>query len=334
MPSARTRRLAGALAVAFGLAPIRVALANDEAAPAPTEAQVTERTDALLSLWDSLRRDAAGLRLGFDEELVSAGKLGGARTWWLRTGLSAAGGIALGHGINVGISPGFAWERLVIDGPDTFNLSRTGRRSDFTDFYESSLRLGADYEFDETWGAEILTGFSARHEQSADYGEALQWGGSVALTYRRGRFVTARLGLGLGADLSDRKLRLSPVYRIRLRPTPRLTLETSGLTGGVQWQATREATLGLAGGVDNTQYKLDRRPPPPQGPGDGTLQRRQARIDAEVVYRLGHGLRLRGRVGTVLDQELSIRDEDGFEVDRRRDRDPSLVLSFGVELRL
>ncbi|MEZ4290186.1 MAG: hypothetical protein R3E53_06435 [Myxococcota bacterium] len=79
MPSARTRRLAGALAVAFGLAPIRVALANDEAAPAPTEAQVTERTDALLSLWDSLRRDAAGLRLGFDEELVSAGKLGGAR---------------------------------------------------------------------------------------------------------------------------------------------------------------------------------------------------------------------------------------------------------------
>ena len=115
----------------------------------------------------------------------------------------------------------------------------------------------------------------------------------------------------------------------------RNSVKLSGVDGRyVQWQATREATLGLAGGVDNTQYKLDRRPPPPQGPGDGTLQRRQARIDAEVVYRLGHGLRLRGRVGTVLDQELSIRDEDGFEVDRRRDRDPSLVLSFGVELRL
>ena len=140
--------------------------------------------------------------------------------------------------------------------------------------------------------------------------------------------------MGAGSDIADGKLRFSPVFRIQIKPRPGWTIESSGLGGTIEWEATRRATLALGGRVDGTQYRLDRRGTPPTGSGDATLQRRQARLDLDVGYRVYDKLRLRTGLGLVLDEQLSLVDEDGIDTDTRRNRDPSVVFRFGLELRI
>ncbi len=304
----------------------------DELEPSPE--LVTERHRALLALWDTLMERIDGLRVRVDEQLLTSGEFDGARIWWLRSGVALEGGTALSESVHVGVSPSFAWERLAAEGDEKFVVGRGGRDTEITDFLDTSLRVGASYDLDERWGLEGVAGFSARHETGADYGEALQAGGSFAIQHRRGRWLRLRLGLGLGSDLDDNRIRLSPVYRVVIRPTEGWTLESSGLTGSIQWDATPRTALSLAGGVQGSQYKLASRRDPPSGPGDGTLQRRQAQVELEWRHRYSSRLRLRAGVGLVLDEELSVFDEDGVELDRRRERDPSATLRLGFDLTL
>ncbi len=301
----------------------------------PTRAQVTERNEGLVSLWDALRARAAGMRIRLRQALVSTGEFEGSRLAWTRSEIGFDAGMPLLEGrLKLGLSPSFAWERLSIAGSDEFIVSRTGRDRGFTDFYDTSLRLGASLELDRGFGVEAISGWSARHERTADVRESSQLGGSVALTYRRGSWLRLRLGVGAGADLDDQRLRFSPVYRIVLRPHPRFTFESSGLGATLEWDATAATSLSLGAEADGTQYRLAHRGAPPTGTGDGTLKRRQTRIDVGVLHRLHEHIRLRALVGLVVDEEIELTDEDGVTTERRRNRDPSARLMVGLELRL
>ena len=150
------------LALGF-FTPVLVAAADRE----PTPEQVTERTKGLLSVWDALRSRTAGARIHVDQGMPSSGEFGGSRMWWLRTGASIEGGIPLSERLMIGITPSFAWERLLIEGSNDFIVSQSGRDTRFTDFYESSIRLGGKYRFTDTWGMEMVVGLSARHERGA-----------------------------------------------------------------------------------------------------------------------------------------------------------------------
>jgi len=266
--------------------------------------------------------------------MPSSGEFDGPQIWWLRTGASIEGAIPLSEKFAIGIAPSFAWERLIVEGSNDFVVSRSGRDTRFTDFYDSSLRLGATYRYSDNWGVELVLGVSARQEQGADFGNALQSGGSIAATYRRSNWLRLRLGLGVGADLADERLRFSPVYRVQVKPTPEITLEFSGLRAAIEWEATPKSTLILSGGLESTQYKLDQRSTPPSGPGDGTLQRRQSLLEVGLVHRLSKSIRLRGTLGAIIEKELEVIDEDGVEVDTRHDRDPSFTFRLGIDLRL
>ena len=300
----------------------------------PTTEQLSERTRSFGALWSALQENTKGLRIRANEELLTSGEFDGARTWWLRTGVTLEGALPLTDTIILGISPSFGWERLVVDGANDFIIARSGRDTGFTDFYGSGLRLGARIRATDDFEFEFVTGFSSRHERGADYGDAVQAGGSIALSYRRGRWLRLRLGVGIGSDLEDGDLRFSPVYRIQLRPTEQLSFEARGLGGSVDYDWTRQTAFTLEGRIDGTQYALAKRGEPPVNAGDGTLQRRQARVTLEVRHRLTDRVRLRGGVGIIFEEELTVYDEDGIEVDTRQEKDPSLALRLGVELRL
>lgn len=301
----------------------------------PTRAQVTERNEDLLNLWETLRARAAGMRIRLRQELVSTGEFEGSRLAWTRSEVGFEAGVPLLEGrLKLGVSPTFAWERLSIAGSDEFVVSQTGRDRGFTDFYDTSLRLGASLDLDRGFGVEAISGWSAQHERAADVRESSQVGGSLALTYRRGSWLRLRLGLGAGADLDDRRLRFSPVYRIVLRPHPRLAFESSGLGATVEWDATTTTSLSLGAQADGTQYRLAHRGAPPSGTGDGTLKRRQTRIDLGLLHRFHEHLRFRAGVGVVVDEEIEIADEDGVTTERRQNRDPSARLMVGLDLRL
>ena len=324
-----SRWLGRALLLVFVLA--ARAAADD---PKPTPEQVTERTRGFASLWNVLRSRVAGLRVRADQSVLSSGEFDGARLWWLRSGLELQAGAPITDKISLGISPSIAWERLLVDGSDAFVVSQNGRDVELDEFLDTELRVGTSYRISETWAIEGVTGFSARHEHGAEYREAAQAGGTLAVSFRRDSWLRARLGLGIGPDIDDGRLRISPVYRILYRPIDSVTLEASGLRGRVEWQVTARTRLALDGGVEARQYKLDQRGDPPVGPGDGTLQRRQGRLQVEARYQWHERLRLHGAVGLVLDEKIEIVDEDDFEVARLRERDPSATLQLGFEWRL
>ncbi len=295
-----------------------------------TREQVTERTKGYLSVLEALRAGESGLRLRLEPALVSSGKFDGARIGWWRTGISVAGGLPLSERATLGISPSFAYEQLVSKRSDDFIISAEGRDSDVADFIDAALNIGADYRFDGGFGAEIATRASVRQELGAAFDEALQIGGSLAGTYRYKKWLRLRLGVGLGTDIGDGKFRISPVYRIIIKPLGDLTLESSGLGGSAEWQATKKLALILSGGVDGTQYKLKRRARPPAGLGDGSLQRRQTEIVLGAVYRARKWLRIAADLGFVVAQELQVLDQRGRVVDERTDDSlsPSFRLRF------
>lgn len=336
---ARRERIAPVVGVAatmlvFGAAMRPSAASADAADLAPTREQVAERDRGIGALWNTFRTRAAGLRTHLDQGLVSSGEFDGARTWWLRSGVALEAGVPIGERVEIGLSPSFAWERLLVEGSETFVFAQSGRERRFTDFLDSSLRVGARVMLDERWDLELATGFSSRHEDGARYAESARAGGSLAFSYRRGRWLRLRLGVGLGSDIDDGKLRVSPVYRIVLRPLPNWSLEASGLGGAIEWDARPSSRLALTGGVDGTQYRLERRGQPPVSGGQGTLQRRQSTVGLELRETLNDHLRLRLGLGLVLREELTVIDEDGVDVDSRRNRDPSVTLRFGIELQL
>lgn len=301
----------------------------------PTRAQVTERNEALISLWETLLTRAAGLRVRLRQELVSTGEFEGSRLIWTRSELGFEAGLPLLDGrLKLGLSPSFAWESLNIAGSDAFVVSQSGRDAGFADFYDSSVRFGTRLDLTRGFGLEAISGWSARHERGADIADGSQVGGSLALSFRRGTWLRTRLGVGVGADLDDRRARFSPVFRIVIRPHPRLAFESSGLGATIEWDATDATQLSLGAHADGTQYRLDKRGEPPAGPGDGTLQRRQTRIDFGIVHRIDRYARLRAGFGLVVDEEIELADEDGITTERRRNRDPSAQLMVGVDLRL
>ena len=301
--------------------------------PAPSPEQLTERTEELRSVWSTFQDNIASLRFGIDERLVSAAVFDGAQARWFRTGFSVEGGGPVTDRFQIGASPTLAIETLSFDGSDTFASSLLkGRSTRLGDFLDAALRVGGNYRFDHGLGAELITSASLRQERGAKFAESLIVGGSLGGTYRRGSWLRLRLGVGVGSDLGDGKLRVAPVFRIQLRPHPDFMLETSGLKGLVAWDASRRLQLALAGGLESTQYRLDRRRRPPAGLGSGALQRRQTRIGLEADYRIRSGLRVRGDVGVALVQELTVLDEDGAEIDKREERDPSPLVGIRFEV--
>jgi hypothetical protein len=327
-------RLFASVVVAIGLGEARPGRADPPDAPAPSKEQVSERTADLLAVWSSLQSNVARMRLSISQDLVSSGEFAGARARWLRTGLAIEGGGPITERASIGISPRIAYENLSFDGSDRFTTSPGGERFDrFEDFLDASLSVGASYRFDHGIGAELVTAVNLRQEVGAAFDDSLRVGTSIAGTYRRGRWLQSRLGVGIGADLGDDKLRVSPVYRIRLKPRPDLTLEASGLRGKIEWDLRRDLQISLDAGLDGKQYRLDKRGRPPEGPGAGALQRRQTSVGLGFVYRFQDWLRISGSLGVVLEEKLTVIDEDGDKLDERQNKDPSVIAGLRFQLR-
>lgn len=317
---------------ALGLAPLNTFAADDLA---PTPEQVRERSAGFLSVWNALREGRSGLRVRLEPGLVSSAKYDGARLWWYRVGASAEAGIPVTDDFNVGISPSFAFEQALIKGSDAFLTTDTGlRQTEISDFFDGSLNIGGKYDYNENWGAEVVLRGNVRQESGAEFSDSFQIGGGLAATYQRGQWLRLRLGFGVGADLSDRKPRISPVYRIVLRPIPNVTLETSGLNGTASYDVTSRTVLSLSGGLEGTQYNLEKRTRPPIGLGRGTLQRRQSLMTFGVGHRFKDAIRVRAEIGLVFEQEIAVINSEGIVVDERRDRTPSANGQLRIEFRL
>jgi len=302
-----------------------------------TREQLTEQARNIRRLWLDFQDQVAGLRVRLDQGADVGARYDDTEVHWLRTRLSVTGGLPLpseadSNGANRGVAVGLssALIRPEIDGSRDF-LDLPGADDDPLDeLLDSSFRLGGELPIG--WGVSgvLVTGLTARHEIGADLKSALAVGGSLALRYRRGEWLRVRLGVGLGTNIDQASLSATPVFRLRVRPVPRLWLETDITSGRIEWEATPRLTTVAFAGIDSKRYRLAERG---GSVGAGSLELRKTEVGIGVQVRIGAHFRIRGEAAVVVGTHLTVFDEDGNRVDARDTRDPSGALRISFEWR-
>jgi hypothetical protein len=301
----------------------------------PARAQTTERQEQILEqarfgrdLWLELRERLAGLRIRGEQDFLLGARYDDTDLDWLRSGLAFGGGIPIGSRFDgIAFSLSTAVVDPIVDGsPNILDLPDTDD-DPFDPLLDSAFGLGTRFELPLHFDVEINAGLAARHEIGAQLSSALATAGSVALGYRRGEWLRLRLGVGLGSTIERADLKVSPVFRLRVRPVPGVWLETDGTTGRIEWQATPRIELSLFGGVDSKRYRLAKRGPTIEA---GSLELAKSEVGLGVRMPLPGDLRLQLQTAVVLGQRITLFDEDRNEIDARDTREPT----FGLRLRL
>jgi hypothetical protein len=294
-----------------------------------TQEQILEQDRTSRGLWDAFQRSIAGIRVRVSEDINAGSEYSDTRVDWYRTGLALDGALpipSLSTGVGVSISSAVV-APVVHGSSELFDLP--GANDDpLDDLLDSSLRAGAQIEIGRGFALALNSGFAARHEIGADLQSALAFGSSLGVSYRRDNWLRLQLGVGFGTNIDRANLRVSPVFRIRLRPIPRVWLE-AGLNGGqIEWQATDRFELSLFGGIDSKRYRLSNRG---GSVGAGSLELATSEVGIGARTRIGRHFRIRVDLAVLLGQHLSVRDDDGNTVDAKDTNEPSAAIGLTIE---
>jgi hypothetical protein len=283
------------------------------------------------SLWLDFQERIAGVRVRLSEEAYLGARYDDTELYWTRTGLSIAGALPILNSRNgLAVSFSTAVVTPLADGSTNF-LDLPGASDDPLDpLLDSSLGLGGQLDIGRGFGLALYARLSARHEIGAELASALTGGGSFAVDYRRGGWLRLRLGVGLGTAIDRAKLRASPVFRLRIRPIPRVWIETDITSGRIEWEVSSRLELSVFGGVDSTRYRLAERG---GTVGSGSLELRKSEVGIGIRTRFGRTFRLGIEAAVVLGQHLTVSDDNRRTVDARDTREPSAALRISFEWR-
>lgn len=293
--------------------------------------QVTEQARTLRNLWFGFTDQLGGLRIRLVQASYVGSEYDDTRVDWQALGLAVSGAVPLPNrreALALSLSSNLAIP--LVDGSNDF-LTLPGTRDDPLDeLLDSAIRLGGRIELGRGFELIASTSLVARHELDADFSDSLAGGGSLAFDYRRGRWLRLRLGAGVGTGLDSSKARVTPVFRLRLRPHPRVWLETDGTTGQIDWDVSRRLGLRLFGGIDEQRYRLARRS---GAVGSGSLELRRHELGIGVIYRISRRIRARVEAVVVLGTHVSVLDRKRNTLDGRDSREPSGALRFSFAWR-
>jgi hypothetical protein len=286
-----------------------------------TQEQILEQDRTSRGLWFALQEGIAGLRVRISEDVNAGAQYDDTSVDWFRTGFALQGALpipTLASGL--GLSASTAVVSPVVHGSSRlFDLP--GAKDDpLDDLLDSALRAGVRIEIGKGFALAMGSGVSARHEIGADLQSALAVASSVGVAYRRSDWLRLQVGVGFGTSIDRAKLRVSPVFRIRVRPAPGVWLEASANEGRIEWQATERFELSLYGGIDSKRYRLSNRG---GSVGAGSLELENSEVGIGIRTGIGRHLRIRGELGVFLGQHIAVLDDDGNTVDAKDTNEPS-----------
>lgn len=294
-----------------------------------SEEQILEQARTSQGLWDTVQDSIAGLRVKLSEDVNAGAEYGDTGVDWYRTGLSLEGALPIrkldtGFGISLSsavISPVIHGSSQLFDLPGTND-------DPLDNLLDSSLRTGLLVEVGHGFSLAVNSGLSARHEIGADLQSALVVASSFGIDYRRNNWLRLQLGVGLGTSIDRADLRVSPVFRIRVRPVQGVWIEAGPNGGQIEWAATDRIDLSLYGGIDSKRYRLSNRG---GSVGAGSLELANSEVGIGIRTRVARDFRIRGEIGVLLGQHMTVVDDDGNTVDAVDTNEPSAAIRITIE---
>jgi len=183
------------------------------------------------------------------------------------------------------------------------------------------------------WSVGFTPSVDSIRENGADSGESLSWGAIASATRR---FADGnRLGFGLGVYDRFEKTSVFPLLLVDWRFNDRWRLINplpAGPTGPagleLDYQFSRDWTLGLGAAWRSFRFRLDETGPTPNGVGE----ERGAPVFLRATRSFGGGTALHLYAGVLLGGELRVEDSSGNLL-RKTDFDPAALVGLNFTAR-
>lgn len=236
----------------------------------------------------------------------------------------------LGDDLDMALNLGLARDMYDFSGgPGSFGM---GRPWDDINSASAGARftLRTDNQW-EIWGGPLVR-FSA--EDGADIGDAITGGGTVGFTHHFSEDLALGAGLGVVTQIED-STAIYPIIVVDWRIDDDLRLRTGGGVGtsgwgGVEliWNFAPEWELGLGGGFESRQFRLNDNGPFPDGVGED----RGMPIFARLGYDINPNVELNLIAGMIASGELRLENSRGVRI-QEEDFDSTPFVGINFRLR-
>jgi hypothetical protein len=210
----------------------------------------------------------------------------------------------------------------------------TGRSSGdpFDDLIETVFSIETGYQLNDTWALLGRSFLNSRHEDDASFGSGIRGGGMVGASYHWQDRLRLIAGAGVGSRLAEGGVKIAPVFQVKWKINDRFELVADGLQreGQLNAKITEAFRLSAFGGIKGKSYRLEDRG---GAIGKGIVRDQRKFVGLRGEWRITPRWRVRTDLGSILDQELKIEDDDGGSVDETHSDGLAFFSSLRVEYR-
>lgn len=256
----------------------------------------------------------------FDSDLDSGGEAGFAGGF-----IMASKGWSMTERSTVGVSVNFSYEDWHFDAPGAF-----GGIDPWDEAYQSGLSIPFTYAAANDWFLGFTPTVNFAGESGADFFDALEYGAFVTAVKKVHSNLI--LGIGLGAYEQIEDTNIFPILIVdwwindRLRLSNPAFVSPSGPAGlelsyliGSGWD------VGVGGAYRSNRFRLDEDGSFANGVGEHSYNV----VMARTGYEFSETFRCDVYVGTILNSELRVEDENG-DLLYTDDRDPAATVGFSL----
>ena len=261
------------------------------------------------------------------------GDFGSADVDWMRF----EGGIALPIPISrkLAINPSISGRGTFFDFDGNRSFLDAGQNpgdDPFDDLYSVRFRLEGRYLVDEDWAWLGAAWVSSKFESGADASEAFRPGGMVAVSHEFREGLTLVGGLGINEKFNG-GVKFAPFIQGAWQVNDWFKIETTGLGLKATAKAGEGLRVSLFGGINSSRYLLDDRNDGPNGVGEGWIRDRRFPLGVGLAWHINKMFRLRVEAGAMLEQKLTVIDENNDEFDVESMDSPAPFASIQLQAR-
>lgn len=250
---------------------------------------------------------------------------------------TARGGGELG--VDIPVAPGrfvslsFSGEYSSYDFQDASGFPGDPSRGPWQDVTVLSVGVAYRAKIDEDWSYFLGLAGDASFERGADFNHSLTLSGVGGASYAWSKDLRVGFGLAAGSRLEDSIFALpiltldwTPAEKWKLSTTTGLGNRSAGLT--LSYEVTDAITLGLSGGFESREFRLDREGPIPDGVGRDyrlpLILTAKWKADPQVELTLAVGANLWG--------QLRAENSNGDRLSQE-ELSPGFLVGGGVQFR-
>ena len=226
------------------------------------------------------------------------------------------------------------------DGDNDFIYTGRNTGEPFDELVSNVLRLEGIYLVNDHW--RLLGGgfMTSRFETGVSYGDSIEGGGFLGVSYLVTEDLSVVVGLGMGSRMDRSGVGFSPIIQVEWQVTDDIEVQTEGLGIRLGTRISDSFTATFSTGFQGSRYRLGTRNgfieegnPNSGRVGKGTLRDRRLHVALGLIWKPSDRWRVRGSIGMVPYQQYTTKDHNGDTLDKSTINSPAFASGIAIEYR-